>query len=145
VVSGARGAVEQAVELARAKGARRSMLLAVSAPFHCRLLAPAADALRAALAGITLRPPAVPLIANVTAAPESEPAVLAELLIRQVTARVRWREVLLTMAARGVDTTVELGAGRVLSGLTKRTLPGVTASALGVPDEIDAYLAASAS
>jgi [acyl-carrier-protein] S-malonyltransferase len=143
VVSGARGAVEQAVELARAKGARRSMLLAVSAPFHCRLLAPAADALRAALAGITLRPPAVPLIANVTAAPESEPAALAELLIRQVTARVRWREVLLTMAARGVDTTVELGAGRVLSGLTKRTLPGVTASALGVPDEIDAYLAAA--
>jgi [acyl-carrier-protein] S-malonyltransferase len=143
VVSGARGAVELALELARAKGARRSMLLAVSAPFHCRLLAPAADALRAALAGIALRPPAVPLIANVTAAPESDPAALALLLTRQVTARVRWREVLLTMAARGVDTTVELGAGRVLSGLTRRTLPGVAGSALGNPDEIDAYLAAA--
>jgi len=143
VVSGARAAVERAVELAKAAGARRSMLLAVSAPFHCRLLAPAAEAVREALAGIALAPPAVPLIANVTAAPEAEPAALAGLLIRQVTARVRWREVLLTMAQRGVGATVELGAGRVLSGLTKRTLPGVTGSALGTPEEIDAHLAST--
>jgi [acyl-carrier-protein] S-malonyltransferase len=143
VVSGARAAVERAVELAKAQGARRSMLLAVSAPFHCRLLAPAAEAVRGALAAIALAPPAVPLIANVTAAPESAPAALAELLTRQVTARVRWREVLLTMAERGVGATVELGAGRVLSGLTKRTLPGVAGSALGTPEEIDAYLAST--
>jgi len=141
VVSGARAAVERAVELAKAKGAKRSMLLAVSAPFHCRLLAPAADAVRGALAGIALRPPAVPLISNVTAAPESAPALLAARLIEQVTARVRWREILLTMAESGVQATVELGVGRVLSGLTRRTLPGATASALGTPEEIDAYLA----
>jgi [acyl-carrier-protein] S-malonyltransferase len=141
VVSGARAAVERAVELARARGARRSMLLAVSAPFHCRLLAPAAAAVRGALAGIALRPPAVPLISNVSAASESDPALLGARLIEQVTARVRWREILLTMAEKGVQATVELGAGRVLSGLTRRTLPGATASALGTPEEIDAYLA----
>jgi [acyl-carrier-protein] S-malonyltransferase len=141
VVSGARAAVERAVELAKARGARRSMLLAVSAPFHCRLLAPAADAVRGALAGIALRPPAVPLISNVTAAPETDPALLAARLIEQVTARVRWREILLTMAESGIQATVELGAGRVLSGLTRRTLPGATGSALGTPEEIDAYLA----
>lgn len=142
VVSGARAAVERAVELAKADGARRSMLLAVSAPFHCRLLAPAAEAVREALAGIELRPPAVPVITNVTAAPESDPAGLAARLIEQVTARVRWRESLLTMAGQGIDATVELGAGRVLSGLTKRTLPGATATALGSPDEVAAYVAA---
>jgi [acyl-carrier-protein] S-malonyltransferase len=146
VVSGARPAVERAVELARAKGARRSMLLAVSAPFHCRLLAPAAAAIRDALAGLALRPPAVPLISNVTAAPETDPARLAAQLVEQVTARVRWRESLLTMAESGVRTTVELGAGRVLSALARRTLPGTTGSALGTPEEIDAWLAtASAS
>jgi [acyl-carrier-protein] S-malonyltransferase len=141
VVSGARAAIEQALALAKAKGARRSMLLAVSAPFHCRLLAPAAEAVRDALGGIALRPPAVPLITNVTAAAETDPAMLAARLIEQVTARVRWRESLLAMAGRGIDVTVELGAGRVLSGLTKRTLPEVSSQALGSPEDIDAYLA----
>jgi [acyl-carrier-protein] S-malonyltransferase len=140
VVSGTHLAVEEAVNLAKARGARRSMLLAVSAPFHCRLLAPAADALRPALAAVALRPPAVPLIANVTAAAEREPARLVALLLEQVTARVRWREILLTMAARGVQATVELGAGRVLSGLVKRTTPEIRGSALGTPEEIDAYI-----
>ncbi len=142
VLSGARAAVEQAVGLAKAKGGR-AMLLAVSAPFHCRLLAPAAEAVRVALAGITLAPPAVPLISNVSAAAERDPAVIAGRLVEQVTARVRWRECLLTMAGRGVRTTLELGAGRVLSGLTRRTLPGVTGVALGTPGEIDAYLQAA--
>ncbi len=141
VVSGAHAAVELAVALAKAKGARRSMLLAVSAPFHCRLLAPAAEAVRDALAGIALRPPAMPLITNVTAAAETDPAMLRARLIEQVTARVRWRESLLTMAGRGIDLTVELGAGRVLSGLTRRTLPEVGSQALGSPEDIDAYLA----
>ncbi len=142
VLSGARAAIERAVGLAKAKGGR-AMLLAVSAPFHCRLLAPAAEAVRAALAGITLRPPEVPLISNVSAAAERDPAAIAGLLVEQVTARVRWRECLLTMAGRGAQTTIELGAGRVLSGLTKRTLPGVNGVALGTPEEIDAYLAAA--
>jgi [acyl-carrier-protein] S-malonyltransferase len=143
VVSGTHVAVEEAVHLAKAKGARRSMLLAVSAPFHCRLLAPAAEALRPALAAVALRPPTVPLITNVTAAPEADPAVLAALLVEQVTARVRWREILLAIAARGVRATVELGAGRVLTGLVKRTVPEVQGSALGTPAEIDAWLAAA--
>lgn len=143
VLSGAKAAVEQAVGLAKGRGGR-GMLLAVSAPFHCRLLTPAAEAVRAALAEITLHPPAVPLISNVSAAAERAPAAITALLVEQVTERVRWRECLLTMAERGVRTTLEFGAGRVLSGLTKRTLPGVTGIALGTPEEIDAYLAALA-
>jgi [acyl-carrier-protein] S-malonyltransferase len=142
VVSGTTAAVERAVELAKAKGARRSMLLPVSAPFHCRLLAPAAEAMRGALASIRLTPPAVPLIANVTAAPESDPDRLTALLVEQVTARVRWRESLLAMAELGVQATVELGAGRVLTGLTKRAVPSMTGTALGTPEEIEAYVAA---
>jgi [acyl-carrier-protein] S-malonyltransferase len=141
VVSGAQPAVERAVEIAKARGAKRSMLLPVSAPFHCQLMAPAAEAVRAALAEIEIRPPRVPVIANVTAAPESDPNRLVALLVEQVTARVRWRECLETMAAQGIEETIELGSKRVLSGLTKRTLPGVTATALGTPEEIDAYVA----
>jgi [acyl-carrier-protein] S-malonyltransferase len=141
VVSGTHLAVEEAVVLAKARGARRSMLLAVSAPFHCRLLAPAAEALRPALERVALRPPAVPLIANVTAAPATDPAALVALLVEQVTARVRWREVVLTMAAQGVEATVELGAGRVLTGLTRRIAPALGGSALGTPAEVDAYIA----
>jgi [acyl-carrier-protein] S-malonyltransferase len=141
VVSGSRAAVEHAVELARAKGARRSVLLPVSAPFHCRLLAPAADAVRAALAEVAIGVPSVPVVTNVRAAPESAPEVLRARLAEQVTARVRWRESLLAIAGLGVDTVVELGAGRVLSGLTKRTLPAVATVALGAPAEIDAFVA----
>jgi [acyl-carrier-protein] S-malonyltransferase len=141
VVSGSRAAVERALDLAKARGARRSMLLPVSAPFHCRLLAPAAEAVRAALADIQIVAPAMPVVTNVTARPESAPEVLRARLVEQVIARVRWRESLLAMAELGVDAVVELGAGRVLSGLVKRTLPGVATVALGTPDEIDAFVA----
>jgi [acyl-carrier-protein] S-malonyltransferase len=141
VVSGSRAAVERAVDLAKAQGARRSVLLPVSAPFHCRLLAPAAEAVRAALAGIQIRAPAVPVVTNVTARPETAPEVLRARLVEQVIARVRWRESLLAMAELGVETIIELGAGRVLSGLVKRTLAGVATVALGTPDEIDAFVA----
>jgi [acyl-carrier-protein] S-malonyltransferase len=141
VVSGARAAVERAVNLAKQQGARRSVLLPVSAPFHCRLLAPAAEAVAAALAEVELRAPTLPVISNVTATPESAPETLRARLVEQVTARVRWRESLLAMAALGVDAVVELGAGRVLSGLAKRTLPGVATYALGAPAEIDALVA----
>jgi [acyl-carrier-protein] S-malonyltransferase len=141
VVSGSRAAVERAVDLAKAQGARRSVLLPVSAPFHCRLLAPAAEAVRAALAGIQIRAPAVPVVTNVAARPETAPEVLRAHLVEQVTARVRWRESLLAMAELGIEAIVELGAGRVLSGLAKRTVPGVATVALGTPDEIDAFVA----
>ncbi len=144
VVSGAKAAVERAVELARERGARRSMLLAVSAPFHCRLMSPAAEAVAAALDDIALEAPVVPVVTNVGAAPEADPGMLERCLVEQVTARVRWRESLLAMAEREVDTIVELGAGRVLSGLAKRTLPAVTATALGTSEEIDAWLGAQA-
>jgi [acyl-carrier-protein] S-malonyltransferase len=141
VVSGDRAAVERAVDVAKAQGARRSVLLPVSAPFHCRLLAPAAEAVRAALADIQIRAPEVPVVTNVTARPESAPEALRARLVEQVVARVRWRESLLAMAELAVAATVELGAGRVLSGLTKRTLPGIATVALGTPEEIDAFVA----
>jgi [acyl-carrier-protein] S-malonyltransferase len=141
VVSGSRAAIERAVDLAKAQGARRSVLLPVSAPFHCRLLAPAAEAVRAALADIRIGAPAVPVVTNVTASPESAPEVLRARLVEQVTARVRWRESLIAMAELGVEAIIELGAGRVLSGLAKRTVPGVATVALGTPDEIDAFVA----
>jgi [acyl-carrier-protein] S-malonyltransferase len=145
VVSGARPAVERAVEIAKARGAKRSMMLPVSAPFHCRLMAPAGDAVHAALGRIDLRPPVVPVVTNVTAAPERDPTTLAALLVRQVTARVRWRESLQALAEYGIRQTVELGAGRVLSGLARRTLEGVATAALATPDEVDAYVAGLAS
>jgi [acyl-carrier-protein] S-malonyltransferase len=140
VVSGARAAVERAVEIAKAKGVR-SMLLPVSAPFHCHLMAPAAEVVQAALAEIDLRPPVVPVVTNVAATPERHPAMLARRLVEQVTARVRWRESLEALAAHGIESTVELGSRRVLSGLVKRTLNGVATEALGTPEEIDAYVA----
>jgi [acyl-carrier-protein] S-malonyltransferase len=143
VVSGSRAAVERAVELAKAQGAR-GVLLPVSAPFHCRLLAPAADAMRVALAEVTIGAPAVPVVTNVTASPERAPEVLRARLVEQVTARVRWRESLLAIAELGVDAIVELGAGRVLAGLTKRTLPRVTTATLGTPAEVDAFAASLA-
>jgi [acyl-carrier-protein] S-malonyltransferase len=141
VVSGSRPAVEQAVALAKERGARRSMLLPVSAPFHCRLMAPAADRLAAELAEVELKRPAIPVVTNVTAEAEEDPATLRQLLIRQVTARVRWRECVMTMAALGVDETVELGAGRVLSGLTRRISDGLRARSLGTAAEVDTFAA----
>lgn len=141
VVSGHREAVERAVDLAAAKGAKRSMLLPVSAPFHCALMAPAAEEMREALAAIDIAEPSVPLIANVTAAPVTAPEEIRRLLVEQVTGRVRWRESVQAMAASGVDHLVELGAGKVLSGLVRRIDKSVSATALQTPEDIDAFVA----
>jgi len=141
VISGARTAVERAVEIARTKGVRRAMLLPVSAPFHCALMAPAADAMAEALQATPPSAPIVPLIANVSAAKVMDPVEIRELLIRQVTTTVRWRECVQTMLAIGVDSFVELGAGKVLTGLTRRIAPdAATAAAAGTPAEIEALL-----
>ena len=140
VISGHRAAVERAVELAKARGVRRAMLLPVSAPFHCTLMALAADAMRDALGEAPLQPPAVPLIANVTAERVTDPGEIRGLLVRQVTGTVRWRESALACAAMGVDSFIELGAGKVLSGLVRRISPDSHAAAAGTPSEIEAVL-----
>lgn len=137
VLSGDAAAVERAVELAPAKGAKRAIMLSVSAPFHCGLMAPAADVMAQALAEVTLRPPRPPLIANVTAEATDEPDTIRELLVQQVTAMVRWRESVLTMRDHGVDTLIELGAGKVLTGLTRRIDRELTGVAAGTPEEIE--------
>lgn len=141
VVSGHKTAVERAVVIAKGKGAKRSLLLPVSAPFHCALMEPAATAVDQALADITFNMPSLPVITNVAAAPESNPEALRQALIEQVTAKVRWRESLITMSSLGVDDALELGAGRVLAGLVKRTARDIKATSIGTPDEIDAYSA----
>jgi [acyl-carrier-protein] S-malonyltransferase len=140
VISGARAAVERAIELARTKGVKRAMLLPVSAPFHCALMAPAADAMADALERAPPRPPVMPLIANVTAAKATDPSEIARLLVRQVTATVRWRESVLAMTDLGVDSFVECGAGKVLSGLVRRIVPDAAATSLGSPAEIEQFL-----
>ena len=140
VVSGDRAAVERAVALAAAAGGRRSIMLPVSAPFHCPLMAPAAAVMAEALAEAVIAPPCVPLIANVTAAPTSDPAQIAELLVAQVTRLVRWRESVLRFAENGVEEVVELGAGRVLAGLVKRIDRTLSAVSVGTPAEVEALL-----
>jgi [acyl-carrier-protein] S-malonyltransferase len=138
VVSGDRGAVERAVEIARAQGAKRAVLLPVSAPFHCALMQPAADAMAAALAGVEIKAPSVPLVANVKAEAVRRPDEIRELLVMQVTGRVRWRESVLWMAGRGVTEVVEVGAGKALSGMVRRIAKEVEARAVGTPDEVRA-------
>jgi [acyl-carrier-protein] S-malonyltransferase len=140
VVSGHRGAVERAVAIAPSKGVRRAMLLPVSAPFHCSLLASAADAMAEALGDTPPRAPVVPLIANVTAAKATDPAEIRDLLVRQVTAMVRWRECVNAMVELGVDSFVELGAGKVLSGLIRRIAPDAATANAATPAEIEALL-----
>ena len=142
VISGQRAAVERAIEVAKTRGVRRAMLLPVSAPFHCALMAPAALAMQEALEQVDLLVPAVPLIANVTAARETEPATLRELLVRQVTSTVRWRESIEAMTALGVTSFIELGAGKVLTGLVRRIAPEATTFSAGNPAEIELLLAA---
>ena len=139
VVSGDRAAVERALEIARGKGARRSVMLRVSAPFHCALMAPAGERLAAALAETAIGAPAVPVIANVTAEPVRDARTIRELLALQVTARVRWRESMASMRAMGVDTVVEFGAGKVLTGLARRGLPGATLVNLQQPADIETF------
>jgi [acyl-carrier-protein] S-malonyltransferase len=141
VISGSKAAIDRAVEIAKVKGAKRAIPLPVSAPFHCALMAPAADAMAKALAGVTLRPPAVPLVANVVAAPVSDPVEIRRRLVEQVTGVVRWRESIAWLASAGVDLFVEIGAGKVLSGLAKRIAGGAETLAVGAPDDIAAALA----
>ena len=140
VISGHRAAVERAVELARARGVRRAMLLPVSAPFHCALMAPAADVMAEALGAADLRPPEVPVVANVTAERATDPDEIRGLLVRQVTGTVRWREGVLACTTMGVDSFLELGAGKVLSGLVRRISPDSAAASAGTPAEIEAML-----
>jgi [acyl-carrier-protein] S-malonyltransferase len=136
VVSGDKAAVERAVEIARQKGAKRAMMLTVSAPFHCALMQPAADAMAEALARVTVRAPAVPVVANVIARPVTEPADIVRRLIEQVTGTVRWRDSVALMAAEGVTTFYEVGTGKVLSGLVKRIASGAAGFAIGTPDDV---------
>jgi len=138
VVSGHRAAVERAVEIARAHGAKRAVLLPVSAPFHCALMAPAAEAMREALAGVEIVRPAAPVISNVAAEAVSDPEAIRRLLVAQVTGRVRWRESVAWMAAQGVTEMVEVGAGKALSGMVRRIARGVEARAVGAPEDVHA-------
>ncbi|CAA0088941.1 Malonyl CoA-acyl carrier protein transacylase [Starkeya nomas] len=144
VVSGNAAAVERACEIAKREGASRAILLTVSAPFHCSLIASAADAMRAALAGVEVRAPKVALVANVTAAPVSDPDTIRALLVKQVTSTVRWRESVAFMAEQGVTRLVEVGTGKVLSGLTKRIARQVAAANVGTPEDVAAFAAVPA-
>ena len=141
VVSGSRDAVHRAIEIAKEKGARRSVLLPVSAPFHCALMQPAAEAMAAALDLAAIKPPCVPLISNVLAAPVTEPDEIRKLLVAQVTGRVRWRESMVFMAGKGISLFVECGAGKVLSGLVKRIADTARGVSIGIPADIDLYRA----
>jgi [acyl-carrier-protein] S-malonyltransferase len=140
VISGHRTAIDRAIEVAKTKGIRRAMLLPVSAPFHCSLMAPAADAMAEALEATAPTSPRVPLVANVSAKRESDPGQIRDLLIQQVTATVRWRECVTAMTDMGVDSFIELGAGKVLTGLIKRIAPDASGMAAGTPAEIEAVL-----
>ncbi|HEX7970295.1 MAG TPA: ACP S-malonyltransferase [Stellaceae bacterium] len=140
VVSGNKTAVERAVAIAATRGAKRSIMLPVSAPFHCPLMAPAAREMEEALGEVRLGESYVPLVANVTAAAVTDPVEIKRRLVEQVTGLVRWRESVLYMKQNGVDALIELGAGRVLSGLAKRIDRELAASAIGAPGEIEAFL-----
>jgi [acyl-carrier-protein] S-malonyltransferase len=138
VVSGDKAAVDRAVEIAKTKGAKRAMLLPVSAPFHCRLMQPAADAMAQALAGVTINKPAVPLVSNVLASAITDPDVIRNRQVEQVTGNVRWRESVAWMASQGVTHFIEIGAGKVLSGLVKRIADGAVGVSVGGPNDIAA-------
>jgi [acyl-carrier-protein] S-malonyltransferase len=140
VISGAKTAIDRAAGLAKAHGVRRFLPLNVSAPFHCALMQPAADAMAEALAKVEIKAPAVPLIANVLAAPIADPAEIKRRLIEQVTGTVRWRECVARMAADGVTTIYEIGSGKVLAGLAKRIAPALNAASIGTPQDIEAAL-----
>ncbi|MBJ3761915.1 ACP S-malonyltransferase [Maribius pontilimi] len=142
VISGHKEAVERAVELAKEAGAKRAMLLPVSAPFHCELMAPAADAMKRALADVELKAPAVPVMANVTAAPVQDPDEIRRLLVEQVTGSVRWRESVANMAAAGIDEIWEVGAGRALSGMIRRIDKTITTRQVGTADDVRAAMEA---
>ena len=140
VVSGHKAPVERCIETAKRRGAKRGMLLPVSAPFHCPLMQPAADVMQEALEKVTLSTPRVPLIANVLAAEITEPNAIRQRLVEQVTGLVRWRESVQYMKSQGVETLVECGTGKVLSGLVKRIDKEMTGLALNTPADIEAFL-----
>lgn len=140
VVSGAKAAVERAVEAAKAKGAKRAILLPVSAPFHCSLLTKVADVMAEALDNIPMSPPVVPLVSNVTAAPVADPDEIKNLLVQQVTATVRWRECVISMGDMGIEELVEVGCGKVLSGMVKRINRDMAALNVETPSDIEAFL-----
>jgi len=142
VISGAVAAVEKAMEYAKERGAKRAIKLPVSAPFHCSLMAPAADVMAEALAEVTMNAPSVPLVANVIASSTSDPDQIRELLVEQVTSMVRWSESVTWMGDNGVDTLVEIGAGKVLSGLARRINRDMTSFNVGTPADVEAVLAA---
>ena len=141
VVSGNTSAVERAVEIAKAKGAKRAMMLKVSAPFHCALMQPAADAMAEALGKTAIKAPLVPVVANVIAQPISDPQEIVRRLVEQVTGTVRWRECAAFMASAGVTMFYEIGSGKVLTGLLKRIAEGVTGTAIGTPEDVAAFKA----
>jgi [acyl-carrier-protein] S-malonyltransferase len=138
VVSGHRAAIERAVEIAKARGAKRAVLLPVSAPFHCALMEPAARVMAEALDAVEIRAPEVPVVANVRARPVDDPAVIRALLVEQVTGRVRWRESVEWMAAQGVDEFWEIGAGKALSGMVRRIAKEAETRAVGTPEDVAA-------
>ena len=136
VVSGHRAAIERAVEIAKARGAKRAMLLPVSAPFHCALMQPAADAMAQALSDVPIAAPVVPVVANVRAEAVSDPDLIRTLLVEQVTGSVRWRESVAWMAAQGVAEFWEIGAGKALSGMIKRIASGAATRNFGTPEDV---------
>jgi [acyl-carrier-protein] S-malonyltransferase len=144
VLSGHKTAIDRVAEVGKAHGLRRAMPLPVSAPFHCRLMQPAADAMAAALATVKMRAPAVPVVSNVLASPISDPAEIRQRLVEQVTGTVRWRECMLSMAAAGVTEFYEIGSGKVLSGLAGRIDKSLKSTPVGTPDDIKAVAAALA-
>ena len=141
VVSGNKAAVERAIGLAQARGAKRAVLLPVSAPFHCALMAPAAEAMREALGRVGIAPPVVPVVANVKAGPVTQPDEIRDALVRQVTGTVRWRESVAFMAGEGVAEFYEVGAGKVLTGLIRRIAAGAKTAAIGTPEDVAAFKA----
>ena len=142
VASGSKAAVEKAIDLAKGHGAKRAMLLPVSAPFHCKLMQPAADAMAEALASAKIVAPCVPLVANVTARPTSDPDEIRRLLVAQVTGTVRWRESIAWMAEQSVTRFIEVGSGKVLTGLLKRIAAGASGVSVGAPADIESFRAA---
>jgi [acyl-carrier-protein] S-malonyltransferase len=140
VISGTKAAVERAMEAAKAAGAKRALPLPVSAPFHCALMQPAADAMAAALAKVELKAPKAPLVANVTATALTDPAAVRASLVAQVTGAVRWRECVLYMSGAGVDRFVEIGAGKVLSGLIRRIAEGAVVANVGAPADVETFI-----
>ena len=142
VISGAKAAVEHAARLCTEKGAKRALMLSVSAPFHSALMAPAAETMREALASVTKQAPAVPVVSNVVAGPLRDPDEIVARLVEQVTGRVRWRETVEWFGANGVTTLYEVGSGKVLSGLARRINRDIATAAVGTPADVEAALAA---